>query len=81
MLSVVMLPVVMMSVVAPFEFHCCDFYQNDIISKIFSMSFIKIKLSKMIVLWTTFVQTKETLSGATTLTLLRLSIMTLWIKA
>jgi hypothetical protein len=70
MLSVVMLPVVMMSVVVPFEFHCCDFHPNDIIN-------VKITLSQMIVLWTTLVQTKDTLSGATTLTIMTLSIMTL----
>jgi hypothetical protein len=51
MLSVVMLHVVMTSVVAPFEFLCCDFHPNDIING-------QITLSQMIVLWTTFVQTK-----------------------
>ncbi len=64
-----MLHVVMMHVVAPLEFHCCDFHPNDIIN-------VKITLSQMIVIWTTFVQTKAALSVATTL-----SIMTQQIKA
>ena len=69
MLSVVMLNAFMMSVLTPFEFHCCDFHPNDIIN-------VKITLSQMIVIWTTFVQTKAALSVATTL-----SIMTQQIKA
>ncbi len=45
----------------------------------FTMFWIKMTLSQMIVLWTTFVQTKDTLSGAMTLTIMTLWIMTLWI--
>jgi hypothetical protein len=74
MLSVFILHVVMTSVVAPFEFHCCDFHPNGIIN-------VKITLSQMIVLWTIFVQTKDALNGATTLRITPLSIMSLWIKA
>jgi hypothetical protein len=74
MLSVVMLPVVMTSVMVPFEFHCCDFHPNDIIN-------VKITLSQMIVLWTTLVQSKDAPSGTTTLSIMTLSIVTLWIKA
>jgi hypothetical protein len=69
-----MLNAFMMSVVTPFEFHSCDFHPNDIIN-------VNITLSQMIVIWTTFVQTKDALSGATTLSIMTLSMMTLWIKA